>query len=43
MEKITGTTDRTDQRIKLGLDVFSGMKADREEQKKAAPAVREEP
>jgi type II secretion system protein N len=36
MEKITGTTDRTEQRIRLGIDVISGIKGE-EEPKKAPP------
>lgn len=41
MEKITGTTDRTEQRIKLGVDLLNGLKLDSEAERKAAPGGRE--
>lgn len=37
LEKLTGTTDRTEQKIKLGLDIINGIKAERDEAKPAAP------
>ncbi len=46
MEKLTGTTDRTEQKIKLGLDIINGIKAERDERedfKPAAPGGRKEP
>jgi type II secretion system protein N len=42
MEKMTGTADRDQQRIKLGLDVLSGLKLEPEEKKSSEPRERGE-
>lgn len=38
LERMTGTADRNQQRIRLGLDVLSGLKLEPEEKKDATPA-----
>lgn len=43
IERLTGTNDKTEQAIKLGLDALSNLKDEREKQKKPAPGGRAQP